>query len=567
MKTIVRVVLLIGLVGGLAGAGYWYFSSRGAPASAATSDTSLTQVVTVQRGNLSATLSLVGSLEAVRSSDLAFSEMSGTAALLSLDVTAGQAVTAGQVLATIDPAPYELALDQAKSDLETAEEKLADLTTPPTALEVAQADVAVAAAQVDVQAAQNTLYDLQHPDIADLEAAVTDARVALAQSRVDLLAQEQDTSDDDKISKLREADAEAYAIYTDFVNKAHSETDTEYNVQLMLHHNQMMDAQDALVNAEGEARLALLQAQMAVRKKEQALTEAQEALAEAKAGGDKLELAQATLAVRKAEVALEAAQADRADLDKEADPTDVAAAQAAVDKQRLAVSDAEAALAGTQLVAPFDGTILDVYVSAGDPIGQSTPVATLANLQSFQVATSVDETTIRQVSAGQDAVISFDAYPDQTFTGQVLSVPLYGTLQGGVTVYDVPLSLVGAEGLNLLVGMTANVEIQVGQATDALLVPTMALTRASGGYQVLVPNTADPEGEPEAVPVQVGLSDGTYTQVLKGLNDGDHVLVELDTGTEETFFGFGGMEGGGMRMEMGPGANPPTIINGGGARP
>jgi HlyD family secretion protein len=114
--------------------------------------------------------------------------------------------------------------------------------------------------------------------------------------------------------------------------------------------------------------------------------------------------------------------------------------------------------------------------------------------------------------------------------------------------------------------MTANVEIQVGQVTDALLVPTMALMRASSGYQVLVPNTADPSGEPEAVPVQVGLSDGTYTQVLKGLNAGDQVLVQLDTGSDETF-GFGMMEGrGGMMMEMPPGGNPPAAP-GGGTRP
>jgi HlyD family secretion protein len=566
MKTLIRVVWVVVLVGALAGAAYWYYDNRIASASTAESDTNLTQVVAVQRGNLNAMLSLVGSLEAVQSSDVAFTEMSGTAALLSLEVAAGQTVTAGQVLATIDPAPYELALDQATSALETAEEKLAELTTPPAALEIAQADVAVAAAQVDVQAAQDTLHDLQNPDITEMEAAVTDARLALAQSRVDLLALEQDTTGEDKIARLREADAEAYAVYTDFANKAHSENDVEYQVQLMLVHNQMMDAQDALVNAETEAQRTLLRAQIAVRTDQQALSEAEEALAEAKAGGDELDLAKAQLALRKAEVALEAAQESRAELEEEADPIDVASAQAAVEEQRLAVADAEAALAGTELVAPFDGTILDVYVSEGDPVGASKAIVTLANLNSFEVVTTVDETTIRQVSAGQEAIITFDSYPDQTFAGQVLSVPLYGTLQGGVTVYDVPLSLEGAEALNLLVGMTANVEVQVGQATDALLVP-MALTRASGGYQVLVPNTANPEGEPEAVPVQVGLSDGTYSQVLKGLNDGDQVLVELDTGSEETFFGFDRGEGGGMMMGGGPGGGNPPAMPGGGTRP
>ena len=75
---------------------------------------------------------------------------------------------------------------------------------------------------------------------------------------------------------------------------------------------------------------------------------------------------------------------------------------------------------------------------------------------------SVDETTIRRVSAGQPAQITFDAVPGQTLQGQVGDVPLQGTLQGGVMVYEVPISLVGAEKLPLLVGMTANVKIAVG---------------------------------------------------------------------------------------------------------
>ena len=260
----------------------------------------------------------------------------------------------------------------------------------------------------------------------------------------------------------------------------------------------------------------------------------------AKAGGDKLALAQAKVAVHEAEVSLQAAQEARQELDAGADATEIATAQAAVDKKRLAVSDAEAALAGTQLVAPFDGTILETNVSEGDQVTANTAILTLANLQTMQVVASVDETTIRQVSEGQDAAITFDAFPGQSFTGQVLAVPLQGTLQGDVMVYAVPLSLTGAEKLALRVGMTANVEIQVEQVTDALLVPTIALQQSNGLYQVLVPNTTDPAGEAEAVPVEIGLSDGTYTQITKGLNVGDKVLVEVSTSSSDETQMMGG---------------------------
>ena len=190
-------------------------------------------------------------------------------------------------------------------------------------------------------------------------------------------------------------------------------------------------------------------------------------------------------------------------------------------------ADAQAALDGAKLTAPFDGTILKVNVAAGNQVGSNTTILSIADLKSVQVVASIDETTIRKVSAGQDATITFDAYAGQTFKGKVQSVPLQGALQGGVMVYSVPISLTGADKLSLLVGMTANVKIQAGTATNALLVPTLALQKSNGQYQVLVPNTTDPNGSPEAVPVEVGLSDGTYTQITKGLNAGDQIITQV----------------------------------------
>jgi RND family efflux transporter MFP subunit len=264
------------------------------------------------------------------------------------------------------------------------------------------------------------------------------------------------------------------------------------------------------------------------------LTTAQEALATAKAGGDKLALAQAQVAVQNADVLLQTAQKARADLTAGTDATTVATAQADVDKKMLAVSDAEAALAGTKLVATFDGTVLKTNVKVGDQVSAATSILTVANLKTVQVAASIDETTIKRVSEGQNATITFDAFAGQTFTGKVGAVPLQGALQGGVTVYVVPISLTGADKVTLLVGMTANVRIQAASVTNALLVPTMALTKASGQYQVMVPNTTDPAGAPEAVTVQVGLSDGTYTQITKGLNLGDQVIVQVKSTASTT---------------------------------
>jgi multidrug efflux pump subunit AcrA (membrane-fusion protein) len=127
-----------------------------------------------------------------------------------------------------------------------------------------------------------------------------------------------------------------------------------------------------------------------------------------------------------------------------------------------------------------------------------------------------------------------------------------------------------------LVGMTANAVIQVGQVTDATLIPTLALQRTGEGYQVLIPNP-DPNGQPMTVPVEIGLSNGTYTQITKGLTPGDQVLAQFATTStnNNNFLGgggllggglLGGIEGGGGPAFVGGGGGGPAFVGGGGGR-
>ena len=135
MKRIMKIILPVLLIAAIAGGGYFYYAKpRGDRDGQPPSTGTYTQVVQVKQGDLSSTLSVVGQLDAEQSSSLAFEHMSGTTNLLTLAIQAGNAVTKGQVLATIDSASYQQALDQAKSDLQAAEETLADLQAPATAL-------------------------------------------------------------------------------------------------------------------------------------------------------------------------------------------------------------------------------------------------------------------------------------------------------------------------------------------------------------------------------------------------------------------------------------------------
>ncbi|HSN73968.1 MAG TPA: efflux RND transporter periplasmic adaptor subunit, partial [Anaerolineae bacterium] len=500
-----------------------------------------------------ASISVVGEMDAPQNEALRFERVAGTTHLATMEVAAGQIIEAGQVLATIDPTPYQQALDQARSDLQVAQQALADLQTPPTDLDLAQADLRIAQQELAVQQAEDALETLQDPDIDDLRSAVSDAQLSLTQDQADLAAAQPGSSSEDQLAALNEKESDLYQEYSRLAGETYS--DTYFQDRLRLAHNAFLEAQDTRIRSELQQQISLARAQMQVRQAERKLANAQETLTEALAGVDALDLAEAQQAVAQAQADLADAREARVDLDEGVDAVKLAAAQADVDKKQLAVSEAEADLAAATLTAPpWAGTVLQVNAEAGDRITAGSEILTIANLDELQVVASVDETTIRQVSAGQPASISFDAFPGQTFTGQVLSVPLQGTLQGGIMVYEVPISLVGAEDLPLLVGMTANVDIATGQAENALLVPTMALQTINGLYQVLVPNS-DPEGDPISVPVEVGLSNGTYTQIVRGLNPGDQVVVQLSSSDSEGMFRMG--PGGGMDVMAAPAGGPP----------
>ena len=175
MKWVLRIGLVM-LVVALAAGGFWLLRGRSAATAAATASSSFTQVVDVTRGNLSAAITVVGELDAAQRADLAFERMRNTAKLVTLDVKPGNTVKAGQVLATIDPASYQQALDQANSDLQTALQNLADLKTPATALDIAKADETVAQADHGLQQAKQDLSDLQSPDLSTLKEAIQNAQ-------------------------------------------------------------------------------------------------------------------------------------------------------------------------------------------------------------------------------------------------------------------------------------------------------------------------------------------------------------------------------------------------------
>jgi len=184
------------------------------------------------------------------------------------------------------------------------------------------------------------------------------------------------------------------------------------------------------------------------------------------------------------------------------------------------------ALENTRLLAPFAGTVTSVKLTPGQSINTS-PVITLANLDTLQVKLYIDETDLSGVATGNPVLYSFDAYPDTPLQGEITSIESALQTVDGSPVVVLWGSLAQSD-LNLLSGMSVEVEIVTGEAHDALLLPIQALREITpGSFAVFL---VEADGSLILTPVTVGLSDFATVEILDGLEAGDVV----STGTVET---------------------------------
>jgi len=194
---------------------------------------------------------------------------------------------------------------------------------------------------------------------------------------------------------------------------------------------------------------------------------------------------------------------------------------------------AKQSLLKTELLAPFDGEIVDVNLHAGDMITQRYSVTglpidvyvlKLADTSAVTMIGSVDEIDVGKISKGQTATVTVDALPGRPFEGQVQFISPFGTLQTGIGNYQVEIALNPEAAAYLTGGMTATAEILANQRTDVLLIPNDALHTKDNENWVYVINE-NKVGQLEQRQVQVGLKSRTQTEIISGLNEGEKVLL------------------------------------------
>lgn len=212
------------------------------------------------------------------------------------------------------------------------------------------------------------------------------------------------------------------------------------------------------------------------------------------------------------------------------------------------VQRAQTNLGYATITSPIDGVVLSKSVEEGQTVAASfsTPeLFTIAqDLTNMQVVADVDEADIGDVKEGERVSFTVDAYPDDTFEGEVKQVRQEATTTNNVVTYEVVISAPNAD-LKLKPGLTANVTIYTAERKGVLSVPSKALRftpqkETVGKMKIVdVANAKNKVWTIEgnsivAHKVNIGMTDGTNTQIVGGIAEGTKVITGLNVmGGEE----------------------------------
>lgn len=212
------------------------------------------------------------------------------------------------------------------------------------------------------------------------------------------------------------------------------------------------------------------------------------------------------------------------------------------------VQRAQTNLGYATITSPIDGVVLSKSVEEGQTVAASfsTPeLFTIAqDLTNMQVVADVDEADIGDVKEGERVTFTVDAYPDDTFKGEVKQVRQEATTTNNVVTYEVVISAPNAD-LKLKPGLTANVTIYTAERKGVLSVPSKALRfipqKETVGKMKIV-DAANAKNKVWTIEgnsivahkVNIGMTDGTNTQIVGGIAEGTKVITGLNvTGGEE----------------------------------
>ena len=443
------------------------------------------RTVPVTKGTIVAAISATGALNAVITV-LVGSQVSGNIKELYADFNS--VVKKGQVIARIDPELFQAQVNQAKAQLDAARAALAN---------------------------QEAAVEKARADVANARAALASAHAQTAKAQVGVVDGKRNVGRQQELRKkelVAQSDLDAAQVQYDSAVAQYDATVAQENAQAAL-----------VTSAEAQLKVVLAMLESA-----------------------KAQVAQNQANLRQSEINLER----------------------------------------TVISAPVDGVVVSRTVDVGQTVAASLQAPTLftiaQDLTKMQVDTNVAEADVGRVKVGQLATFTVDAFPARTFRGEVVQIRKAAQVLQNVVTYDVVVSAPNDDQA-LLPTMTANVRIITDQKDGVLKVPNAALRFRPPGFEAEQPQrpgaggarapggpgpgsgpggreagarggtrgrvwVLDATGKPKPAPIQLGISDGTFTEVTGGdLADQQQVIVGVGSDRAPA---SGGASTGGPRLRL-----------------
>jgi HlyD family secretion protein len=203
-------------------------------------------------------------------------------------------------------------------------------------------------------------------------------------------------------------------------------------------------------------------------------------------------------------------------------------ARNALERAEKALKQVEDKLAKTRIEAPFDCTVLTRPVSLGQTVSGSagfnsgTEIMTVANLNDMIIAAHINQADVTRMKAGQSVDVQVESVPGLKMKGVVERIAPQAIIRNGIKGFS---ARIGIKDLDPRVrpGMTSILSIPVASVENALSVPLSAVFTERGERFVYV----KVEEEFERRPVQIGISDLSFAEVQRGLQEGEIVALEM----------------------------------------
>lgn len=184
----------------------------------------------------------------------------------------------------------------------------------------------------------------------------------------------------------------------------------------------------------------------------------------------------------------------------------------------------------------------------------SQKISSIKTAASPTISVNLTQVDAPKVTIGDKTTVTFDAFPDMTFTGKVISIDTIGAISSGVTTYPAVIKL-DTDGQSIFPNMTAQASIITQVKDNVLLVPSSAVQTQNNQSFVRILK----DKKIEEVNIEVGISSNTQAEIISGIQAGDTIVTSIiQTGNSQTsqtqspFSALGGNRnfgGGGVRIQ------------------